>query len=119
MKFSAATIIFSLLAVSTAVPHQVQKKDGKPFLCSTLLTYADHHLALSKPLPIVKRQVPVEVPSMKVGGVVVPFTGGGPKGGNNKREAQPVRRQVPVDVPSMKVGGVVVPFTGGGPNGKK
>jgi hypothetical protein len=67
---------------------------------------------------MVKRQVPVEVPSMKVGGVVVPFTGGGPKG-NGKRAAQPVRRQVPVEEPSMKVNGVVVPFTGGGPNGKR
>lgn len=55
---------------------------------------------------------------MKVGGVIVPFTGGGPKG-NGKRAAQPVRRQVPVEEPSMKVNGVIVPFTGGGPNGKR
>jgi len=55
---------------------------------------------------------------MKVGGVVVPFTGGGPKGngGAKKREAEHhVRRDVSVEVPSMKVGGVVVPFAGGGP----
>jgi hypothetical protein len=59
---------------------------------------------------IARRQVPVDVPSMSRGGVVVPFTGGGPKA-----KRQVVRRQVPVDVPSMSRGGVVVPFTGGGP----
>ena len=85
---------------------------------STGLTTSNILVALSKPQPIVRRQVPVDVPSMKAGGVIVPFTGGGPNG-KVKRESQPVRRQVPVDVPSMKSGGVIVPFTGGGPGGQK
>ena len=120
MKFSAATIIFSLFAASLATPHHIAKKDGKLSPPIDPYTPCLPTAALSAPYPIVKREVPVEIPSMKVGGVVVPFTGGGPKGngGNKKREAEHhVRRQVPVEVPSMKVGGVVVPFSGGGPKG--
>ena len=120
MKFSAAALIFSLVALSSATPHSIAKKDGKLALLLVPCTPYLPTPAVSAPYPIVKRQVPVEIPSMKVGGVVVPFTGGGPKGngGNKKREAEHhIRRQVDVEVPSMKVGGVVVPFSGGGPKG--
>ena len=84
-------------------------------LLSIVTDNANYLSGLSKPLEIVKRQVPVEVPSMMVGGEIVPFTGGGPGGKTAKRNAQPQRRQVPVEVPSMKVGGVIVPFSAGGP----